>query len=178
MPRIKEKLLSFYTKRLSKTRRIERTNVGFRQAQSIGILYTGDSAKKQQIVQRLVSQLQQLGKQVTILCCAKASKAIEKTNVPTITYQDIQLLGKIIHPQARAFVNTPFDYLYQIDVEGHPVLDYLLAKSQARCRVGYYTAARAGLFEMMVMPQSTSASSKLEDLIAQMLHYTQLLKAK
>ena len=178
MSRIKEKLLSLYTKHLIKARRAERTNVGFQQAQRIGILYSRGSTKKQEAVNRLATQLRQLGKQVTKLCYATTPTPVNNLADPTITPRDIQLFGRIIYPQAKSFVNTPFDYLYQVDLEGQPVLDYLLAKSQAKCRVGHYTAARAALFEIMVSFEQQPGSSAIDALTAQMLHYTQLLAAK
>jgi hypothetical protein len=92
--------------------------------------------------------------------------------------RDLRLWGAITHPQARDFVNTPFDYLYQVDLQGHPMVDYLLAKSQAKCRVGYYDTSRTGLFEMMVKFDKRTTGNDLDSLIAQMVHYTQLLKVR
>ena len=178
MSRIKVKLLAHYTKRLIKTCRVTRSNVGFKQAQTIGILYSIDSPKKQEAVHWLTTQLNQLGKQVTGLCYVPPSMQVTNVTIPTITYRDIQLWGAITHPEAKTFVNTPFDYLYHVDWDGHPVLDYLLAQSKAKCRVGHYAAARTGLFEMMVSLAKQPDSSELTDLTTQMLHYTQLLKAK
>lgn len=178
MSRIKAQLLSFYTKRLIRRRRVDHTNVGFDHAKTIGILYHGDDPKKQEAIHQLVTELKKLGKQVSTLCYVTDPKQVVNVTVPTITIRDIQLLGKIMHPQAQAFVDTSFDYLYQIDLAGHPVIDYLLTKSKAKCRIGHYTANRAGLFEMMVSLAKKPEDTTITDLIAQMLHYTQLLKTE
>lgn len=178
MSQIKARLLSFYTKRLIGRRRADRMNVGFAQAQTIGILYHGDDPKKQETIHQLVTKLEKLGKQVRILCYVDDPKEVANFTDPTITLRDIQLLGKVTKPQAQTFIDTSFDYLFQVDLAGHPVMDYLLARSKAKCRVGYYTANRAGLFEMMVSLAKKSEDTAITDLVAQMLHYTQLLKTK
>ena len=144
MSSIQHQLLSFYTRRLTRSRRVVRTNVGFEQANSIGILYSGHSAEAHEAVRSLADKLERSGKKVTILYCATAPLSTTEAEIPTITSRAIGLFGKIRHPLARTFVNTPFDYLYQVDWKGHPVLDYLLARSRAKCRVGHYTAERMG----------------------------------
>ncbi|MEL6412790.1 MAG: hypothetical protein AAFQ08_01555 [Bacteroidota bacterium] len=175
--RIKDKLLSFYTKRLLKARPAVSTNVGFRQAQNMGILYRGDSQAKHEAIHCLADRLSQLGKKVTTLCYAPPAVAVTNLSFPTVTRQDVGLWGNITQPQADAFVSTAFDYLYQVDAAGgDPELDYLVAKSQAKCRVGHYTPARTALFEVMVTIDSSLAIDiATEALIAQMLRYTQML---
>ncbi|MEL6606897.1 MAG: hypothetical protein AAFP88_01440 [Bacteroidota bacterium] len=76
MPQIKARLLSFYTKRLIRRRRVDRMNVGFAQAQTIGILYHGDDPKKQKTIHELVTELKKLGKQVSILCYVNDPKEV------------------------------------------------------------------------------------------------------
>lgn len=175
---IKEKILSLYTKQLAKTRRIVRINVGFQQAQNMGILYSAESPQKHEVVRHFATQLNKLGKKVAVLCYAIAPLQATHLDFPTITRRDLRLWGAITDPKAQDFVNTPFDYLYQVDLEGHPMLDYLLAKSQAKCRVGYYDTSRTGLFEMMVKFDKKNNGNDIDGLVAQMIHYTQLLRAR
>lgn len=171
----RKKLLSLYARWSNKR---HRTNVGFDQALTIGILYHGDSLKKQVAVHWLASELKRLGKQVSILCYVTDPKQAANFTDPTITLQDIPLARKINHPQARLFLDTAFDYLYQVDLEGQPAIDYLLVRSKAKCRVGYYRPTRAVLFEVMVSLARHPEEGDIANLTAQMLHYTQLLKTK
>ncbi|MCU0317796.1 MAG: hypothetical protein MUC61_00415 [Amoebophilaceae bacterium] len=173
---IKEKILSLYTKRLIKSCRIARTNVGFQQAQNIGILYSADTSQKHEVIHYLATRLKNMGKQVTILCYTKVPTQTPHCIFPTITHHDLPLWGAIAHPKTRAFVNASFDYLFHVDLSGHPMLDYLLAKSHAKCRVGRYDTARTNLFEIMVKFDKRADSNAIDDLVAQMLHYTQLLQ--
>lgn len=176
MSRIKNRLLSFYTQWLTKRHYTDRVNVGFDQAQTIGILYHRDSPKKQEVIHQLANQLKQLGKKVSVLCYVTGPRGVNNLTDSTVTLRDIPLLGKITHPQTKVFVETSFDYLYQVDLEGYPVIDYLLARSKAKCRVGHYTAPRAGLFEIMVSLAKAPKENDTTELAAQMLHYTQLIK--
>ncbi len=178
MFRIKERLIAFYTKRLIKTRQTIHANVGFEQAQSIGILYRGDSSQKQAAVQELATRLKQLGKQVTTLCYVSDPKEVTSLAGPTLTLEEVTWLGNITSLRGRQFVETRFDYLYNVDWEGQAVVNYLLAISKAKCRIGHYSSSRAGLFEVMVSLAKEPKTQKMTDLTGQMLHYTQLLKTK
>jgi hypothetical protein len=173
MSRIKEKILALYTKRLIRGCRIVRTNVGFQQAQNMGILYSADTT-----IHHLATQLGNMSKRVTVLCYTKVPMQTPHCVFPTITHHDLPLWRTITHPKAYTFVNTSFDYLFHADLEGHPMLNYLLAKSQAKCRVGHYNAARTSLFEIMVTFDKKADGNAVDDLVAQMMHYTQLLQAQ
>jgi len=176
MSRIKQKILAFYTQRIVRADRIARTNVGFQQAQHIGILYRADNPQKHKVVNHLAEALKNKGKKVTGLCYTPLPTLQAANTFATITDRDLQLWGNITHPRARAFVNTPFDYLFQVDIVGHPVINYLLAKSQAKCRIGYYDTVRTGLFEMMVTFDRQAGSDDMDTLTKQMVHYVQRLK--
>ena len=66
--------------------------------------------------------------------------------------------------------------MYHVDLVSNPILDYVLAKCRAKCRVGSFDATRASLFEMMVKLESKADSHELDGLAGKMLYYTQLLE--
>ena len=175
---IKEKILSLCARKLVKTHRVLRTSVGFQQAQNMGILYSSDCTEKHETIRDFSIKLEKMNKKVTILCYALAPLKNVHLDFPAITHHDFQIWGTITHPQAQDFVNTPFDYLYQVDLKGHPMLDYLLAKSQAKCRVGYYDTLRTGLFEIMVTFAEENQGDNIDNLVAQMVRYTKMLRAQ
>lgn len=178
MSRIKEKILTLYTKKLVKTSCVVRTSVGFQQSQNMGILYSANNPQKHEAARHLATQLNKLGKKVAGLCYSTAPIQSAYLAFPTITHRDLRLWGTITSPHAKAFIDTPFDYLFQVDLVGDPVIDYLLAKSQAKCRVGYYDTVRTSLFEMMVTFDKQPNSNDINDLTTQMVHYIQLLKTQ
>ncbi|MHA7878087.1 MAG: DUF6913 domain-containing protein [Bacteroidota bacterium] len=175
---IKQKMLALYTRRTIQTDRVVRANVGFQQAQHVGILYSADSSKKHKTVNQFVNQLKAMGKNVSVLCYTTVPVQQAANTYATITHRDLQLWGTITHPKAKAFINTPFDYLFQVDMVGHAAMDYLIAKSQAKCRVGYYDTARTNLFEMMVTFDEHRKSDTIDTLTTQMIHYAKLLNVQ
>jgi len=178
MIRLKEKILLLYTKRLVKKSHVVRTSVGFQQAKSMGILGGVDHPDKQESILCFADELKNMGKKVSILGYTTTPVQATYNNFPTISHRDLQIRGTITHPQAKKFINTPFDYLYQVDLKSYPAMDYLLAKSHAKCRVGYYDTARINLFEIMVTFSQETGRNEINDLITQMIHFTQLLKVQ
>jgi len=175
MPWIKQKILTHYTKRIIHTNRVVRTNVGFQRAQSVGILYSADNPQKHKVISHLARELKKMGKKVTALCYTTMPIQEVANTFSTITHHDIQLWGAITHHKAQTFINTSFDYLFQADMIGHAVIDYLLARSKAKCRVGYYDTARTSLFEIMVSFDEQPDNNNIDTLTTQMVHYTKLL---
>lgn len=173
---IKARLFSLYTEYLIRRRCVRRVNIGFDQSKAMGILYNGDDPEKREAVHQLVMQLRQLGKQVTVLCYVSSHQQVSNPIEVTVTHRDIRLWGKITAPQAKAFVDTSFDYLYRVDLDSHPILDYLLAQSNAKCRIGYYRTGRTPLFDLMVGLAGSLKDGEVTSLATQMLHYSQLIK--
>jgi len=174
---IKERLLAFYTQRLVSANQVARLNVGYKQAQVLGLLYTYEDTQKHQAVLRFVDQIKATGKKLYTLCYVATKDMVYDGAFPAFTQQGISLLGRFKDEQVVDFLNIPFDYLYHVDLWGNPILDYLLAKCKAKCRVGSFDTTRAGLFELMIKVNCQTGNHNLDELTAQMLHYTQLLQA-
>jgi len=86
-------------------------------------------------------------------------------------HKAITYLGNIDSDRVAKFIHTPFDYLFHIDLETNPFLDYIIAKSKAKCRVGYFDTDRKNLFEVMVKVSRVDPSEDIKKLTQQMLHY-------
>lgn len=175
---IKQRILELYTKRITQHDHVVRINVGFQQAQNMGILYSADNPQKHEAVNHLAKELKKMDKKVTGLCYTTVPTQKSANTFTTITHRDLQLWGTITHPKAKAFINTPFDYLFQVDLVDHPIINYLLAKSKAKCRVGYYDTVRTDLFELMVTFNKRPDSNDIDALTTQMIHYIRLLKVQ
>lgn len=174
---IKKKLLALYTKRRVRASQVARLNVGYEQAQLMGLLYTYDNAQKHKAVLQFVDQIKLTGKKLHTLCYVANPREIYRGGFPAFTQRAIGLFGKFSDKQVIDFLYTPFDYLYHVDLVSNPILDYLLATCRAKCRVGKFDPIRASLFEMMIKFSSKEDSHQLDGLMEQMLHYTQLLQA-
>lgn len=172
---IKEKLLGLYTKNVLKAHKIPRRNVGFKQAKLIGLLYTQEDLQKKELIQQFIDQLQATGKTVAVLPYVATKNQAFDEGFPGFTQHAINYWGQLLDGQLADFVNTAFDYLYHLDFTSDPILDYLLAKSLAKCRVGNFDLSRANLFEIMVKCEHMEDKHALEHLTDQMIYYTQLL---
>lgn len=173
---IKDRLLKYYTRKLTQKANPKRENIGFKHAKTIGILYSDNSPEKDKVVSEFVAHLGTLGKQASILYCNPSPKEEDTSIFPTVTLQDVTYWGTIKHPQVRYFINTPFDYLYHVGISAPPLLDYLIALSKAKFRIGYFSSQRSPLFEMMVVLDQEGAENEFQLLVEQMSHYTKLLE--
>ena len=178
MLQVKKKLFPFYTKRLISINRVARSNVGFEKAYSLGVLYSYETKEKHQAILKFSNKLRANGKKLRVLCYLEGNNKDYDYHFPSFSYHDIQLLGRIKDDKVKEFVNASFDYLYFVDLVYNPILDYLLAKSNAKCRIGKFDPTRTHLFEIMIKHNSEHANSSMDKLITQMLHYTQLLEGK
>jgi hypothetical protein len=177
---IQAKLFALYTRRLTKAAKKSAINHQHSIPARIGLLYTHDpgNPEKTDAVVHVVKKLQADGKQVQVLCYLSDNKAIE-TNIPfdTVTKKDINLLGGSQNKPLNSFLKSPVAYLYHLDLVSDAVLDYVVAKCIANCKIGNYLAGREALFELMfkdlVHPEGEVS---FDNLISKMFSYTQLLK--
>jgi hypothetical protein len=179
MLQIKEKLLALYTRRFIKSNKTARLNVGYKQAKVIGLLYTQEDDQKKAVMLNFIEQLRNTGKNIEVLQyipqISAKNQALD-TNFPSFSNRDVNYLGKCLNGQLASFIDTPFDYLYHIDLASNPILDYLLVKCKAKCRVGNFDINRAHLFEIMVKFEPKTDIYALHSLAKEMLYYTQLLE--
>ncbi len=144
----------------------------FEEATSIGILYTWEGAKKEELVYNLIDKLG-TDKSVRGLCYNPNKNEEVETKTPLMSVGDLSLLGKINSSAADSFLSESFDYLFHLDFEVNEITAALLLKSQAQCRVGLHSDKAESLFELMI---GINKSAGLEHLIEQMLKYVNALK--
>lgn len=177
---LQAKLFALYARRLTKASKKSAINQQHGIPAGIGLLYTHDPAnpEKTDAIVHVVKKLQAGGKQVQVLCYVPDNKAAE-TNTPfdTVTKKDINLLGRSQNAPLNSFLKSSFAYLYHLDLVSDTVLDYVVAKCIAHCKIGNYQAGREALFELMfkdlLQPEEEIS---FDSLIGKMFNYTQLLK--
>lgn len=173
MLKIKKKLFPVYVKRLIKKHQPERVSVRFEKATKIGMLYTYKNKDQHHAILKFSKKLKAMGKKISVLCYIEEDTIDYDYHFFSFQHHAIHLWGKIQNSQLNNFVNTTFDYLYFTDLTTNPILDYLLAKSKAKCRVGKFVYEQTALFEIMV---SLNEKEDIHNLMKQMLHYTALLR--
>lgn len=173
--RFKLLILGIITRYISKKVTLVRDNVGLSKAVTIGVLYRYETPAKHETVQRFIRALKNLDKKVSILCYTNTKDRMHPNSnlLYSFGHEAITLLGRTNSDRVQKFIDTSFDYLFHADIVSNPTLDYIVAKSQSKCRVGCFDTPRKPLFEVMVKVHATD--QPLEDtkrLTSSMLHYT------
>ncbi len=159
---------------LSKNRTAVRSNVGLNQATTIGVLYSYEEPAKHEVVQRFIRDLKNLDKKVSVLCYTTARDRVHSSSHLRYAFghSTVTILGEVKDDRIKRFIETSFDYLFHLDLTTNPVLDCMLAKHHAKCRVGHFDPMRKNLFEVMVKVNRTTSVEDIKRLTSQMLHYT------
>ncbi len=152
-----------------------RRTVNYSEAQHIGILFLANSPKEQTGINRFVSDLQKDGKRI------KALTFLEKIgNNPyffsyeTFSHKNISHTGKIHSAEVDKFINTRFDYLFCVISKPFPIFEYVMRKSQAKCRVGRYFIRQDSCYELMI---SLNPHATQDILISEMLAFMRRINA-
>lgn len=171
---IKDFFLNFRNKSLAKrVKSIARRTADFRQSQRIGILFNLPQNASHQALNNFVAELAAEGKQVQTLCYFEQEHQNPyQFKFDFFTQKDIALTGEVKAKEVEQFISQPFDFLFCIQQQPRPELDYVLLQSKALCRVGVFDENRTNCFELMV---KTSAQDSLQNIISTMLSYTKAL---
>lgn len=71
----------------------------------------------------------------------------------------------------KALQAQTFDYLFHIDFCSNPLLDLLLIKNKARCRIGYFGQERMHLLDVLVKMERKNGVDDVKRLTEQMVYY-------
>lgn len=148
-----------------------RISIPYRQAQSIGIIFTVEDRQKHDLIKEMVKHFEQDGKKVKVLEFLPKKKENYEFLFDFFTIENLNFWGKIESHQALQFSSTPFDYLFYIDSQSNPLVLNLLAQSKAHCRVGKYSETESAFFELMIEEKNGTRS-----LVDNMYKYTTQLK--
>ncbi len=164
------KLLEYRLGKLIRKTRDQDT-VGYADAKYVGVLYTGEDLKKHDAIKQLVKKIKKDGKKVEVLSFLPEGIQNFEFRYNFFTGKDISWLGKFRNPDVTSFANQQFDYLLYVDFESLPHMRYILAMSQAKCRVGHFEEDNRPVCDLMVAPELTTYNSLTEE----MYKYTKIL---
>lgn len=147
---MKLKFLKMGTNKQLKKNKAVRANIPFSKSHVIGILYSVEDKQKHEDVKEFIKKLEQEGKQVAVMTYLPNKKENYEFLFDFITLKDISFWGQVNSTSALKFSDTPFDFLYCFDMKLHPVIENLLARSKAHCRIGRFSEGDRPYFELMV----------------------------
>ncbi|MCG8319216.1 MAG: hypothetical protein MI921_06915 [Cytophagales bacterium] len=172
MSTISDKLLTRNTKRVIKKGKVKRHSVSYEQAESIGILFTVIDRPKHTLIKKFIKLLEKDKKQVDVLCWLGEGKENYDFIFDYFTTRDFSLFGGIVSRSISQFVEKKFDYLIVLDIESNIFTDNILAKSNAKCRVGKYYDDKNPFYELMI---KINKDNSIEELIDQVYHYLKFI---
>ena len=163
------KFLQFNTKRYLKKNKVHRITTDFIKSNKIGIIFSAEGMQKHNAVKSLIKKLKEQGKEVTVLSYLATGQQNHEFLFDIIGPNDINFWGLNKNDDAEKFADESFDYLLDLDITSNQVIENILAKSKAKCRVGIYKEGKGPFFELMISPKNPESS---EELINDIYHYT------
>lgn len=169
---MKLKLLRYKTQSFLRKNTTPRHNAAYRQAVSIGIIFTVQDRKKHDHIKDLIRKLEHDGKQVKALGYLPPNQENYEFLFDFFTYREVSVWGNITAPSALKFADTAFDFLIYLDASPNEFILNLIAKSRAKCRIGkFWDEGAEPYFEMMIESRGDA-----RQLIDDLYRYTTALR--
>ena len=168
---LKKSILNLKTKAALRKNAAQRSNIAFRDVKRIGIIHSFTDDKSVQEIYHFFDQLEKAGKEVKVLIIKDKRQSLNIPEFLLTDYQEVSQFGQWTNQEVVAFFNEPFDYLLHINLEESRMVDNILAKCKAHCRVGRYQESKKDYYELMISPTQDT----LTKLIEQIYHYIQIL---
>jgi hypothetical protein len=125
---MKLNFLNIRTNNQLKKNKSLRSSIPYKQALTVGVLFTVEDKKKHDDIKEFIHKLEQDGKKVQVLEYLPVKKDNYEFMFDFFTIKDISFWGKIESEKTLKFSDTPFDYLFCMDTERNPMVLYLLGQ--------------------------------------------------
>ena len=168
---MKVNFLKFRTQSLLKRNKTSRTSIPYKEATSIGIVFSIEDKTKHDSIKEFIKRLEADGKKVKVIAFLPKKKENYEFMFDFFTEDDLSFFGKNNSTQAVKFVATPFDILYYVDATPNSFILNLIAASKAKFRIGKFWAEGQPYFELMI--ESVGETNVLMD---EMYKYSSVLR--
>lgn len=168
---MKLSLLRYNTKSQIKKNKTLHSSVAFKNATSVGVLFTIEDRTKHDAIKELVKKLEADGKTVKVLAFLPEKKENFEFLFDYFTVKDISFWGILQSTDALKFSDTSFDFLYCVDEDPNVMVLNLLARSKAKCRIGKYKEENKPYYELMI-----ESKNGVKSLIEGALKYSRELR--
>lgn len=160
------------TKHAVRNNTVSRENISFKNAKSVGIIYTWEGKRKTEIINDFAKELENSGKKVQLICYSRVDLRIIPVNINFFNEKDFTFFGNIKGNRLREFADAQFDFLYHLDTMHNTYIENIMALSKARCRVSRADHSRKEVYDFMIQ---TRVNTGIENLCNEILHYTKAL---
>ena len=147
---MKLRMLKYKTRSQAKTNKALRTSLPYKQALSVGVIFTVEDRQKHDDIKEFIRKLEHDGKQVKVMSFLPKNKDNYEFLFDFFTEKEVSFWGNITSESANRFSEVPFDFLFYIDTTPNPLILNVLARSKARCRAGKFWDSSRHYFEFMI----------------------------
>ena len=162
-------LVPLRTRSQLRNNHLKRSSMPYRQVRKIGVVFTMNNLDDYEAIRAFENRLKKEGKEVIVLCYLPKDVENFHFHYDIFTLKDFSATGEVKASNIANFLQQKFDYLICLDKQPNMYIEYLLAASQARFRIGNYTSGKESLFELMIgLPEQEPVAK----LIQQIYHYT------
>lgn len=164
--------IKYRSRRALRKNKIVRENPSFVSSRRIGIIFTWEGQKKFEIIEQFRNELELSGKKTKMIAFhnEKITPNINKLDFFCLT--DFSPFGSIKSERLRYFSRGKFDFLFHLDTTQNTYIEYIMALSQAKCRVSRVDYSRKDFYDFMI---KSGESEGIEQLCKQILFYTKSL---
>lgn len=149
MSLIGKKILRWKTKWTTKNVQRSIVAIPYDLSKSFGLLYSYENSAKEEALRLWVDQLISEQKEVHVLCIQSNSQPV-MSNFPTMTMAQMNTMGQIKAEVIDEFLERSYDYLIHLDFEANEVIDMIIKKTKAKCKIGFYSEQHQKNYDMMI----------------------------
>lgn len=162
-------LLPMRTRSQMRKNRPKRGSTPYKDVRRVGMLFTMSNLDDYEAIRAFESRMKKEGKEVQVLCYLPKNVENFHFHYDIFTNTDFSATGEVKASNIANFLEQKFDYLICLDKTPNMYIEYLLAASQARFRIGNFTNGKESLFELMIgLPEHETIAK----LIQHIYHYT------
>lgn len=153
--------------------------MGYSDAFKIGILYNATEKENYEAVKNFVRRIRNNSKEVTSLGFINSRKfpsdQFIKLGIDFFTLGDMNWYYKPTGKKTSNFVKTDLDILICLTLEECLPIDYLVAFSNAKFKIGRFSERNKQFFDFMI---DLKPGEKISEFVQQTDHYLQLINEK
>ncbi|MCB0504689.1 MAG: hypothetical protein KDC58_04220 [Cyclobacteriaceae bacterium] len=143
--------LSYKTKRYQKDNNGLRSSIPYNEAVHIGIVFSNDAPDKSVMAEQLAAHYRADNKQTKVVAY---DRNVQVKHLPfeSFSNKDISFWGSFVNQSINHFSEISFDFLICLDNPPGKIIQNLIAKSKAKCRVGigFGNGINGELFELVI----------------------------
>lgn len=158
---------SIFLRSLSKRKPGSGEHIGFDRANSVGILSVNGNETE---LRELTMELEANNKSPRVVSFVTNPEKGKTLPPHSFTAKDISMTGTILSDELLYFTKQKYDFLLCLDSTGNKFIKYLLAKTDAKHRIGFYHENFEGLLDMMIKP------GKVDSPISELVRYLKMIR--